>query len=75
MPHAARVLGYGFSYCYTRAFAGLAPFADANAQLDFVGDNDYYTPLLACTKRGSDDVAKVPPPTPSCAARPWSVRS
>ena len=31
----ARVLGYGFSYCYTRAFAGLAPFADANAHEDW----------------------------------------
>ena len=24
---------------------------DAGAQIDAVGDNDYYTPLLACTKR------------------------
>ena len=61
------------------SIAGL--LVDANAQLDFVGDNDYYTPLLACTKRGSDDVAKVrrpprpAPPTPSCAVRPWSVHS
>ena len=44
------------------SIAGL--LADANAKLDFVGDNDYYTPLLACTKRGSDDVAKVPRPAP-----------
>ena len=44
----------------TRNQASIAGMlADANAQLDFVGDNDYYTPLLACTKRGSDDVAKV----------------
>lgn len=46
------------------SIAGL--LVDANAQLDFVGDNDYYTPLLACTKRGSDDVAKVRrPPRPA----------
>ena len=31
---------------------------DAGAQIDAVGDNDYYTPLLACTKRNSEDVAK-----------------
>ena len=51
----------------TRNQASIAGMlADANAQLDFVGDNDYYTPLLACTKRGSDDVAKVPrPPRPA----------
>lgn len=29
-----RVFGYGFSYVYTRAFAQLAPFADADAQED-----------------------------------------
>jgi len=57
----------------TRNQASIARLlVDANAQLDFVGDNDYYTPLLACTKRGSDEVAKVL--RPPCPAPPGPTR-